>query len=77
LDALVWVGVSRFGPATVEALGEVVPLDHAELEAALAKLASDGRVVRIEREGVVSYRTDLCWIPLGSSTGRGNVVTAT
>lgn len=67
--ALVWVAVSRFGPATVETLNDVVPLDRADLEAALANLVSDGRVLRVESDEVVTYRTDLCWIPLGTPAG--------
>lgn len=69
VEALAWVAVSRFGPATVDALIGAVPLDRDELESALAKLVSDGRVVRSEQGEIVTYRTDLCWIPLGMSVG--------
>ncbi len=67
--ALVWVAVSRFGPATADALSSVVPLDRADLETALGNLVAEGRIVRVENAGVASYRTDLCWIPFGETAG--------
>ena len=67
--ALVWVAVCRFGPASSSEIAEAVPLDSVELEEALAELVGDGRVQRIDREGVPHYRTDLCWLPLGTSAG--------
>jgi predicted nucleic acid-binding protein len=66
---LVWVAVSRFGPASSDRIAEAVPLDRAEIEIALGSLTADGRVERVERDGDVTYRTDLCVIPLGTETG--------
>jgi len=66
---LVWVAVSRFGPASPERIAEAVPLDRAEIDRALGSLVADGRIDRIEREGGAVYRTGLCVIPLGTETG--------
>jgi hypothetical protein len=67
--ALVWVAVCRFGPASSTQIAEAVPLDAVELEQALAELVADGRIQRIDREGVPHYQTDLCWLPLDTSAG--------
>lgn len=66
---LVWVAVSRFGPATAETVASAVPLERAALDAALQKLVADSRVARVERGDSVEYRTDLCLIPFGASAG--------
>jgi hypothetical protein len=66
---LAWVAVSRFGPATAEAIGEAVPLDPASLRTALDRLVSEGRIARVERAGVVEYRADLCVIPFDTPAG--------
>lgn len=67
--SLVWVAVSRFGPATTDQIAGAVPLDRAGIERALETLASDGRLTRAPRGGQVVYETSLCVIPLGTETG--------
>ncbi len=66
---LVWVAVSRFGPISVDDLLGAVALDRPSVEAALARLTSDGRVAASDRAGAVHYATDLCFIPLGTPVG--------
>jgi len=66
---LVWSAVHRFGPITIADLGEVVPESRDVLEASLARLVGDGRVVRTESAGVVQYRSDHFLIPLGDVAG--------
>jgi hypothetical protein len=66
---LVWVAVSRFGPAGIERLAEAVPLERAALEAALARLVREGRAARVEQGERVEYRADLCLIPFGTPSG--------
>jgi hypothetical protein len=66
---LVWVAVSRFGPATADTIGEAVPLDRSVLDATLARLVDEGRVTRVERAGVVEYRSELCFIPFETPSG--------
>jgi len=67
--ALVWVAVGRFGPVTMDELARAVPLQRDEIETAVASLVSDGRVRTSDRDETVTYRTDLCFIPLGTSVG--------
>lgn len=59
---LVWVAVQRIGPATFDELLEFVPMDRANLEAALARLQADARVTRSERLGQTMYSCDGCFI---------------
>src|SRR5262245_48710826 len=53
---LVWVAVSRFGPAGPDRIAEAVPLDRSEIDRALRALAADGRIERVERDGSVTYQ---------------------
>jgi hypothetical protein len=66
---LVWVAVNRFGPATEQALLEIVPLEPSRLSAALELLVKDGRVARVEHDGEARYTSDLCVIPFESPAG--------
>jgi hypothetical protein len=66
---LVWVAVSRFGPANAKALGDAVPLDPSMLQAMLDRLVAEGRIARTEQGAEVEYRTDRCIIPFGAAAG--------
>jgi hypothetical protein len=66
---LLWVAVSRFGPAEASALSEVIPLAPDALSSLLERLVTEGRVMRSEQGGRVEYSTELCLIPFGVSTG--------
>jgi predicted transcriptional regulator len=66
---LVWVAVSRFGPATVAQIAEAVPLDRTALDAALGRLVREGRIARVEQGDRTEYRTDLCLITFGTPSG--------
>jgi hypothetical protein len=66
---LVWVAVSRFGPVTADRISQTVPLEALALERALDALTADGRIERVEKNGIVEYKTALCLIPFGSSAG--------
>jgi hypothetical protein len=66
---LLWVAVSRFGPAEAGALAEVIPLGPDTLSSLLDQLVDEGRVKRTEQGGRIEYSTELCLIPFGVSTG--------
>jgi len=66
---LVWVAVNRFGPATREAIAAAAPLEPAALDAALARLVSEGRIARVERASGIEYHADRCVIPFGAPAG--------
>jgi hypothetical protein len=63
--ALVWVAVNRYQPATREQIAAALVMDEAALDAALARLVADGRVV--EADG--GYRCDACFVPYGTPAG--------
>ncbi len=70
--SLVWVGVYRHGPVTLENLHEVVPLEEDKLQAALDELIADGRVALHEdeeAEAAPQYMARQCLIPLGDDVG--------
>ncbi|HLV68616.1 MAG TPA: hypothetical protein VKY73_22520 [Polyangiaceae bacterium] len=66
LDELLWALIYREGPLTLQALAEQHP-DHAELEAALERLVSAGRVEYSEADAC--YRASTLFLPLGSPSG--------
>jgi hypothetical protein len=65
----VWVAIHRYGPITRASLAELVPAGDDALDAALVRLARDGRVTSEERDGKVLYESAECVIPLGDSAG--------
>jgi hypothetical protein len=66
---LVWVGVNRLGSATRDELIDLVPIDGASMDSALALLLKEGRISRHEEAQTVRYSCDGCFIPLGESHG--------
>lgn len=66
LDELVWALIYREGPLTHAALIEQ-HADQADLDAALARLVAEGRVVFAAADG--TYRASTLVIPLGSPSG--------
>ena len=65
-DALVWVAVFHAGQTTALAVAEALRLALADVDAALARLELEGRVVRVAG-GMV--RVDQCVIPDGDEAG--------
>jgi hypothetical protein len=68
-EAVVWVGVYREGPLTLEALCERFGLEPARALRALEGLAADGRVSVEEREGGRVYSSKTCVLPMGEPAG--------
>jgi hypothetical protein len=66
---LLWVAVSRFGPADATSLSEVIPLAPDALSKLLERLVNEGRVKRTEQGGHLEYSTELCVLPFGVSSG--------
>jgi hypothetical protein len=64
--ALVWVAVNRYGPCDAAAVRDAVKLETDVVEAALARLAAEGRVQPTD-DG--RWRCDTCVIPIGATTG--------
>jgi hypothetical protein len=64
-----WVAIHRYGPITRSELAAHVPAGEDPLDAALAKLVSDGRVTASETEGRIHYRSAECVIPIGTLGG--------
>jgi hypothetical protein len=67
--SLVQLAVCRQGPITAPELAQQLRLDLGEVEAALARLARDGRVAAEAGTDGPRYRADSCVIPLGSRAG--------
>lgn len=69
LASIAWVTVYREGPVARHRLGELLAVDDAPLDQALAELSADGRI-RVEQvEGEPHYTSDSCFIALGESAG--------
>jgi hypothetical protein len=69
---LVWVGVHRLGPATVEQLIELIPMPQKEMESSLQVLMREGkvRVLEGQPEGAdAKYLAEGCYIQIGDSAG--------
>ena len=66
--ALVLVAVNRYQPATTAELASAVKLGG-DLEAALALLAADGRVVQVDRDGEPAWRCDECVVRFEAPVG--------
>jgi hypothetical protein len=69
LANLLWVAVNRIGPATRQELEELVPAGVDDIEAALTRLVSEGKVTRTESGDVRRYSCDGCLILPGASHG--------
>lgn len=67
--ALVWVAVNRYAPATAAQITSAVMLDGPALDAALARLVADGRIVEDRSASELAYRCDLCVVPYGTPAG--------
>jgi hypothetical protein len=65
---LVWVAVNRLGPASADAILEMVPMQADQLRAALDALLADGKI-RKEAETPEVYLAQGCFIPIGTSGG--------
>jgi chromosome segregation and condensation protein ScpB len=66
---LVWVAIFRYGPILRARLAEIVPLEDAAMDRALARLVSDGRVEQASDNDALSYSSTTCVIPVGDSAG--------
>ena len=69
LPAIILVAVNRIGAATTAAISDLVPARQEQLQQALDKLTEDGLLECSEQEGVLTYRADGCFIPVGAETG--------
>jgi len=69
VDAIVWIGVYRYGPSSPEKLAETLGLEKREVELALERLVADGRVERVDEDGEPVHRSQKCVLPMGSTTG--------
>jgi hypothetical protein len=69
LEALVWIWIYRHAPISEGALMERVGASPRELQQALARLVSEGRVERAVVDGEDVYRCSDCLLPLGSPVG--------
>ncbi len=67
--ALVLVAVNRYQPATRADVMSAVKLEEPDLDAALARLAADGRVVQVERDGEAAWRCDECVVRYEAPVG--------
>lgn len=67
--SFVWIAVHRYGPVTRAELLEHVPAGDDALDAALVRLAREGRIGREERDGKVFYTSEDCVIPFGTPAG--------
>jgi hypothetical protein len=67
--ALVWLAVCRDGPLGREALVAATGLPPADLESALEKLGSDGRITRHEDGAEARWSAERCLIPVGDRAG--------
>lgn len=61
--------IYREGPLTIEAVADRAKLGTDRLEALLARLAAEGRVERIRRDGATFYRAARLVVPLGAIAG--------
>jgi hypothetical protein len=68
-DALVWVLIRREGPLSRDALATRTDLPPRELEAALGRLLSDGRIREATMESSMGYYADSIVIPVGATSG--------
>lgn len=68
-ESMAWVVVYRNGPVARAELGELLPIDAAELDAALERLVADGRIARGDDPTGPIYSCDRCYLPLGEDAG--------
>jgi len=66
---LVWIAIARHSPLSRTALDELVPMQEAQLDAALERLRRDGRVELVSNESEPSYRSSQCVIGVGEPAG--------
>ncbi len=67
---MVWVSIYRLGGAPREQIAQMSAVEGDRLDAALAALMSDGRVVlRTDDDGRDVYSSDECVIPYGAPVG--------
>jgi hypothetical protein len=64
----VWVAVNRLGPASAEAIAEMVPMAGDQLRVALDGLLEEGKI-RKEPGPPELYLSQGCFIPLGTTGG--------
>jgi hypothetical protein len=69
IAALVWLQVFREGPIERTVLSQLIPLEDALIDEALATLTKDGRIRGEIRAGGTFYSAEECLIPLGESAG--------
>jgi hypothetical protein len=69
LAHLIWIVVHRYGPVTQSDITERISVDSEIVAKAVGRLVRDGRVAASQRTDGVTYSTDGCVIPLGSTAG--------
>ncbi len=68
-DAMVLVAINRYQPISAEEIAEAIKLEQAVVEAALERLARDGRVRQVEGVEGPAWRCDDCVVPFGAEVG--------
>jgi len=68
-DELLLALMYREGPLTLKETAEKAQVEVHEIEAAIARLLENGRLERLEHEGVARYRASQLVIPLGAPVG--------
>jgi hypothetical protein len=66
---MVWVAVSRYGPARANELLRVMAMNEEELGVALGRLLREERIEAVETETETLYRCSSCVIPVGATAG--------
>jgi hypothetical protein len=69
IASFVWIAIYRYGPVTRAELAEHVPAADADLDAALVRLAREGRIAGEERGDSVVYTSAECVLPAGDPAG--------
>lgn len=68
LDELIWAIVYREGPISKERLTNL-PLEPVDLDSALSRLASAGRITVSGEGAAAQYRADSLFVPVGAPVG--------
>jgi hypothetical protein len=69
MDSLLWAIIRREGPLGLSALADKTALRQAQLEPAVTRLLTDGRIEAVEGEPERTFRARSIVVPLGARTG--------
>ncbi len=69
LDELLLALVFREGPLTIDEIARRAKLGVERLEPILARLSTEGRIDRMDRDGVALYQASALVVPLGATAG--------